>query len=98
MSLADLQPETWLDQLTLSAVTPPDWALNMLCRAVYDPRRDDADFRRTLQGSETQRRSAFDALRKHYPPRREIDGLKVAINGESEALQQVIDALGATRL
>lgn len=98
VSLADLQPETWLDQLTLSAVTPPDWALNMLCRAVYDPRRDDADFRRTLQGSETQRRSAFDALRKHYPPRREIDGLTVAINGESEALQQVIDALGTTRL
>ena len=35
-------------------------------------------------------------LRKHYPERREIDGLKVRIvNGESAALAGIVSALGA---
>lgn len=62
---------------------------------MYDPRRDDADFRRSLSGDEAARRSAFDALRKHYPYRRETDGLRVALNTPSPALQQLISALGA---
>ena len=71
------------------------WALAMLCRAVYDPRRDDADFRRSLGGDELARCSAFDALRKHYPPRREIDGLRVRLSGEAPLLRQLVRALGA---
>jgi erythronate-4-phosphate dehydrogenase len=67
-----------------------------LCRGVYDPRRDDADFRRSLVGGADSQRLAFDALRKHYPPRREIDSLQVRINGESAALRQIVEALGAT--
>ncbi|WP_369015672.1 DUF3410 domain-containing protein, partial [Escherichia coli] len=47
-------------------------------------------------GDEAQRRAAFDALRKHYPPRREIDGLTVSVAGQPAALGQVITALGAT--
>ncbi|EPN16146.1 erythronate-4-phosphate dehydrogenase, partial [Pseudomonas syringae pv. actinidiae ICMP 19070] len=43
-------------------------------------------------------RLAFDALRKHYPPRREIEGLKVYLEGESDALTQLIRALGAVRV
>ena len=92
--LADLLPRAWLAQVTLDAETDPDWALNMLCRGVYDPRRDDADFRRSLVGSLSQP-LAFDLLRKHYPPRREIEGLSVQINGQSERLQQLVAALGA---
>lgn len=92
--LADLLPRAWLAQVTLDAKTDPDWALNMLCRGVYDPRRDDADFRRSLVGSLSQP-LAFDLLRKHYPPRREIEGLSVQINGHSERLQQLVAALGA---
>jgi len=92
--LADLLPRPWLAQVTLDAGTDPDWALNMLCRGVYDPRRDDADFRRSLVGSLSQP-LAFDLLRKHYPPRREIEGLSVQINGQSERLQQLVSALGA---
>ncbi|EGH43193.1 erythronate-4-phosphate dehydrogenase, partial [Pseudomonas syringae pv. pisi str. 1704B] len=30
-----------------------------------------------------------------YPPRREIEGLKVHLEGESEALAQLVRALGA---
>ena len=92
--LADLLPRAWLAQVTLDAETDPDWALNMLCRGVYDPRRDDADFRRSLVGSLSQP-LAFDLLRKHYPPRREIEGLSVQINGQSGRLQRLVAALGA---
>ncbi|MGN8344315.1 4-phosphoerythronate dehydrogenase PdxB [Pseudomonas sp. SMV71] len=96
--LADLLPKPWLDGVTLDAETDPAWALAALCRGVYDPRRDDADFRRSLVGSVSEQRSAFDALRKHYPPRREIDSLKVRIEGQSEALRQIVTALGATAI
>jgi erythronate-4-phosphate dehydrogenase len=96
VSLNDLLPAPWLSAVTLNADTDPAWALAMLCRGVYDPRRDDADFRRSLVGSVSEQRAAFDALRKHYPLRREIDGLKVRIDGDSPALQQIVAALGAT--
>ena len=93
--LQDLLPRQWLAQVTLDAETDPVWALNMLCRGVYDPRRDDADFRRSLVADTAQQKQAFDALRKHYPPRREIEGLQVDIKGQSAALMQIVQALGA---
>ncbi len=96
IQLEDLLPRPWLAHVTLNADTDPVWALNMLCRGVYDPRRDDADFRRSLVGDTHSQRLAFDALRKHYPPRREIDGLKVGLDGQSQALTTMIRALGAT--
>ncbi|WP_367372222.1 4-phosphoerythronate dehydrogenase PdxB [Pseudomonas lini] len=94
--LSDLLPAPWLSTVTLSANSDPAWALAMLCRGVYDPRRDDADFRRSLVGNVSEQRAAFDALRKHYPLRREIDGLKVRIEGDSPALLQIVAALGAS--
>lgn len=93
--LEDLLPRPWLAQVTLDTETDPTWALNMLCRGVYDPRRDDADFRRSLVGDAQTQRLAFDALRKHYPPRREIQGLKVGLEGEAPQLRQLVLALGA---
>ncbi|WP_454867876.1 4-phosphoerythronate dehydrogenase PdxB [Pseudomonas farris] len=94
--LSDLLPAPWLSAVTLNADSDPAWVLAMLCRGVYDPRRDDADFRRSLVGNVSEQRAAFDALRKHYPLRREIDGLKVRIEGDSPALQQMVAALGAS--
>lgn len=96
VSLDELMPEPWLGELGLDAGADPAWALATLCRAVYDPRRDDADFRRSLQGDAASRRAAFDGLRKHYPMRREIDGLRVHIQGEAPQLLQLVRALGAT--
>ncbi|WP_085695286.1 MULTISPECIES: 4-phosphoerythronate dehydrogenase PdxB [unclassified Pseudomonas] len=93
--LEDLLPAPWLTQMTLHADTDPAWALAALCRGVYDPRRDDADFRRSLVDDVGAQRAAFDALRKGYPVRREIEGLKVRIEGESPALRQIVAALGA---
>jgi erythronate-4-phosphate dehydrogenase len=95
IDLNDLLPKPWLAQVSLDAATDPAWALNMLCRGVYDPRRDDADFRRSLVGDAESQRLAFDALRKHYPPRREIEGLRVNITGQSQVLLQIVQALGA---
>ncbi|EJN19836.1 phosphoglycerate dehydrogenase-like oxidoreductase [Pseudomonas sp. GM79] len=98
VSLNDLLPAPWLSAVTLNADSDPAWALAMLCRGVYDPRRDDANFRRSLVGNVSEQRAAFDALRKHYPLRREIDGVKVRIEGDSPALQQIVAALGAAVL
>lgn len=95
-TLDALMPAPWLRGLTLDGAADPAWALATLCRAVYDPRRDTAGFRRSLLGDESSRRLAFDRLRKHYPMRREIDGLSVAVQGEAAApLLRVIQALGA---
>ncbi|WP_372873967.1 4-phosphoerythronate dehydrogenase PdxB [Pseudomonas sp.] len=96
VSLDELMPAPWLAELSLEAAADPAWALATLCRAVYDPRRDDADFRRSLQGDSASRRAAFDALRKHYPMRREIDGLSVKLQGDAPQLVQMVKALGAT--
>ncbi|MFC6336434.1 4-phosphoerythronate dehydrogenase PdxB [Pseudomonas sp. CCM 7891] len=95
IQLSDLLPEPWLSEVSLNANTDPAWALAMLCRGVYDPRRDDADLRRSLVGTVEEQRKAFDLLRKHYPERREIDGLTVRISGESAALSNIVSALGA---
>jgi len=95
VELQQLMPAAWLSELTIDASADPAWALASICRAVYDPRRDDADFRRSLQGDAATRRAAFDGLRKHYPMRREIDGLKVSVKGDAPALVSLVQALGA---
>lgn len=95
VELTHLMPAAWLKNLTIDASADPVWALASICRSVYDPRRDDADFRRSLQGDAGARRTAFDRLRKHYPMRREIDGLEVCIQGQAPALSSLVQALGA---
>jgi len=95
IQLSDLLPAPWLSQVTLHGDSDPAWALAMLCRGVYDPRRDDADFRRSLVGNVGEQRAAFDVLRKQYPVRREIEGLKVRIEGASPELARIVAALGA---
>ncbi|TDL93600.1 4-phosphoerythronate dehydrogenase PdxB [Stutzerimonas stutzeri ATCC 17588 = LMG 11199] len=98
VQLAQLMPGAALTELTFAASAEPAEMLATLCRAVYDPRRDDADFRRSLVGDDAQRRTAFDLLRKGYPTRREIDGLAVRIEGGNRALETVVSALGARLL
>ncbi|WP_374417916.1 4-phosphoerythronate dehydrogenase PdxB [Stutzerimonas kunmingensis] len=95
VELAQLMPGPALTELAFASSAEPAEMLATLCRAVYDPRRDDADFHRSLLGDEAQRRARFDLLRKQYPPRREIDGLKVRIGGHNPALATIVEALGA---
>lgn len=98
IELAQLMSGPALTELAFASSADPAEMLATLCRAVYDPRRDDADFRRSLPGDEAQRRAGFDLLRKQYPPRREIDGLKVRIGGHNPALATIVEALGARLL
>ncbi|WP_313407721.1 4-phosphoerythronate dehydrogenase PdxB [Stutzerimonas kunmingensis] len=98
IELAQLMPGPALTELAFASSAEPAEMLATLCRAVYDPRRDDADFRRSLPGDEAQRRAGFDLLRKQYPPRREIDGLKVRIGGHNRVLATIVEALGARLL
>lgn len=93
--LEQLMPAPALAEMTLNGNADPAAVLPVLCRAVYDPRRDDADFRRSLLGTAAQRSAAFDRLRKDYPIRREIDGLRVRLDGDSAALHRLVSALGA---
>ena len=93
--LADLLPAPGLARIEFDASADSAWALATLCRAVYDPRRDDADFRRSLSEDPLEQRAAFDLLRKHYPVRREIEGLAVGVRGEAPQLAQLVSALGA---
>ncbi|TLX57257.1 4-phosphoerythronate dehydrogenase PdxB [Stutzerimonas nosocomialis] len=95
-SLEALMPAPGLQGLSFAAGASPREVLSTLCRAVYDPRRDDADFRRSLCGDEASRRAAFDELRKRYPVRREIDGLQVRVDGDNPALERIVRALGAS--
>ena len=94
LELAALMPSAPLRGLSFADTTSADELLATVCRAVYDPRRDDAAFRRTLGGDDEQRRMGFDQLRKDYPPRREIDGLEMDVAGQA-SLEQVVRALGA---
>lgn len=94
VQLAELLPAPALAQIDLDASSDPAWALATLCRAVYDPRRDDADFRRSLSDDSAEQRAGFDLLRKHYPQRREIEGLAVHLRGEAPQLAQMVCALG----
>lgn len=96
VELAELMPPTSLRGLVFDASAGSADLLATICRAVYDPRRDDAAFRRHLGGDEALRRVGFDQLRKQYPPRREIDGLQIEINGLQPQLEKIVRALGAT--
>lgn len=93
VELAELMPETPLCGLSFAETASPEDMLATICRAVYDPRRDDAAFRRSLAGDDEQRRTGFDRLRKQYPPRREIDGLEIEVGSHAQ-LQQIVRALG----
>src|SRR5690606_38150394 len=93
VTLEELMPPPALQALSFAADADPRYVLATLCRAIYDPRSDDAAFRRSLVGNEMQRRAAFDQLRKAYPPRREIDGVQVSIHGGSTALASIVRGL-----
>ena len=87
-------PAQSLLAMELAAHTPVEEALRVICRAVYDPRSDDAAFRLSLQGDALTRRAAFDQVRKNYPVRREIPDLQVRVNQPTIELQQMLQALG----
>ena len=87
-------PEQTLLAVQLAGNAPVAETMATLCRAVYDPRSDDAAFRLSLSGDAAARRAAFDQLRKNYPVRREIPDLQVQVSQPQDGLREMIAALG----
>jgi erythronate-4-phosphate dehydrogenase len=93
-ALSSLMPPRWLPRVQIAADSEPSWVLSTLCRLVYDPRPDDAALRRALLSEAPERGRKFDLLRKHYPVRREIEGLEVELRGRDRPLEALLHALG----
>lgn len=90
LTLAELLPPQQLERLVFGKEVPEATAFKRVCRAVYDPRDDDAALRATLCLPALARAQAFDALRKGYPMRREIPGLVL----EGTGMARLASALG----
>lgn len=94
LSFADICPPPALVSLHLEHALPPEDALRLCMRAVYDVRRDhDALQRQTLHHG---MRKGFDDCRANYPLRREFATLNVQLSGEAVALEGVLRAAGFT--
>lgn len=95
--LKDLLPPPQLQRLVFGAQATPEYVMTTACRAIYDPRSDDARFRQHLLTAPlSEQAMRFDALRKHYPIRREIEGLEILLTEAQPTLAQWVRALGAT--
>ncbi len=68
--------------------------LPLLSLAVYDPRRDAAALRLLLDQETKQLAAGFDLLRKNYPLRREMLGIKVSLQQPDAAIEAAVLALG----
>ena len=51
IQLEQLLPAPALTEIVFAEAAYPAWVLAVLCRAVFDPRRDDADFRQEIAES-----------------------------------------------
>lgn len=87
-------PEPALSKLSFTSAAEEMGAGNIAMRSCYDPRRDDARLRLTMELPAEERASAFDRLRKNYPVRREFSSVKIQLKGTSKSLQDTFRALG----
>ncbi|EHA15174.1 4-phosphoerythronate dehydrogenase PdxB [Halomonas sp. HAL1] len=93
-TFADICPPPALASLHLQHALPPEDALRLCMRAVYDVRRDhDALQRQTLHHG---MHKGFDDCRANYPLRREFSTLSVQLSGEAVALEGLLRGAGVT--
>ncbi|MBT2800957.1 4-phosphoerythronate dehydrogenase PdxB [Halomonas sp. ISL-56] len=92
LTFADICPPPALASLHLQHALPPEDALRLCMRAVYDVRRDhDALQRQTLHHG---MRKGFDDCRVNYPLRREFATLTVHLSGEALELEALLRGAG----
>ncbi|MGM0767324.1 MAG: 4-phosphoerythronate dehydrogenase PdxB [Pseudomonadota bacterium] len=91
---AQYLPEPALSKLSFTSAAEEMDAGNIALRSCYDPRRDDARLRLTMDLPVEDRGTAFDRLRKNYPVRREFSSVKIQLKGTSKSLQDTFRALG----
>lgn len=92
LTFANICPPPALASLHLQHALPPEDALRLCIRAVYDVRRDHDALQR-----QTQRhgmRKGFDDCRANYPLRREYATLTVQLSGEAVALEGMLRGAG----
>jgi erythronate-4-phosphate dehydrogenase len=92
LAFVDICPPPALASLHLQHALPPEDALRLCMRAVYDIRRDhDALQRQTLHHG---MRKGFDDCRANYPLRREFATLTVQLSGEAVELEGILRGAG----
>ncbi|BBI60488.1 hypothetical protein HSBAA_17940 [Vreelandella sulfidaeris] len=96
LTFADICPPPALASLHLQHALPPEDALRLCIRAVYDVRRDHDALQRQTQHSGM--RKGFDDCRANYPLRREFATLNVMLSGEAVALEGVLRGAGFSLL
>lgn len=87
-------PEPALAKIAFTSSAQAPEASSTAIRACYDPRRDDARLRNTMEAAVAERGREFDRLRRDYPVRREFSSVKVQLKGTSRSLQDVFKGLG----
>tara|TARA_R110000851_G_scaffold40609_1_gene102271 strand:- start:61 stop:1203 length:1143 start_codon:yes stop_codon:yes gene_type:complete len=91
-TFADICPPPALSSLHLQQALPPEDALRLCMRAVYDVRRDHDALQRQTQHHGMHK--GFDDCRAHYPLRREFATLNVQLSGEAVALEGLLRGAG----
>lgn len=92
LTFADICPPPALTSLHLQHALPPEDALRLCMRAVYDVRRDHDALQRQTQHHGM--RKGFDDCRANYPLRREFATLNVQLSGEAGALEGMLRGAG----
>lgn len=76
LKLAQLVEMNPIRKICFSSSAPNDYSLKKCIRASYDIRDDHFRMQRLLGLSAAEKANQFDALRKHYPLRRELAGIQ----------------------
>lgn len=92
LTFADICPSPALASLHLQRALPPEDALRLCMRAVYDVRRDHDALQRQTQHHGM--RKGFDDCRANYPLRREFATLNVQLSGEALVLEGILRGAG----
>lgn len=87
-------PANGVDHLPLSGWEDGMEAVATAVLASYDVRGDSASLRRMLEVGEERRGAFFDALRNHYPVRREFPAFRVDLDHCPDSLARRLKALG----
>lgn len=81
--------------ITLADDYEPAALMRQLLRCRYRIDEDDAALRKVAFGDPTAAAAGFDRLRRDYPPRRELCGSRVSVQGHS-ASRDILLGLGCT--
>ena len=96
VDLYGLMPVPPVPHLTVSADGEVEEIVRRTVLKVYDIEADDARLREALKAHPEGAAEAFQALRKHYPTRREFPGTRVEFERCPERARRVLLGLGFT--